>query len=380
MLKGCCDGVVLRGNPFFVYLWVQQPCNCQISSTVVAETKKIVYLCNDIIATAIDSNSTQQTNTIVMRRFFVFAMLILGMVACDKDRTHEQINVGVGGEIEAKVCVEIPESVTRAGGGSDKGVFENGILDENTTMRYILEIFNKDVASHPANRMTVFTNEMSADFDVRLAPDRNYIFVVWADVVKKETTAEEFSDNDNHYDTSDLHAVKVIETNWNAMDESRDAFTGTKTVENYNSTSVIKLTLRRPNAKLRVLTKDMSSATAPNTAAFTYTCPIYTAYNAVTGNVVKGDDAPNTTKTHNISYSNVYNETGNEYTLFSDYFFADDKVDETITFTLEVQDSNNTSIANISLNSGCKVKSTWLTTIAGNLLTSGNSSNQSAEF
>ena len=369
-------------TPIFVYLWVQQPCNCQISSIVVAETKKIVYLCNDIIATAIDNNSTQQTNTIVMRRFFVFAMLILGMVACDKDRTHEQINVGVGGEIEAKVCVEIPESVTRAGGGSDKGVFENGILNENTTMRYILEIFNKDVASHPANRMTVFTNEMSADFDVRLAPDRNYIFVVWADVVTKEPTETEFSDRDNHYDTRDLHAVKVIEAKWNAMDESRDAFTGTKTVENYNSTSVIKLTLRRPNAKLRVLTKDMSSATAPNTATFTYTCPIYTVYNAVTGNVIKVDNASAIdSKVHNITYSrNVYNEPGNEYTLFSDYFFADDKVDETITFTLEVKDSGNTSIANISLNSGCKVKSTWLTTIAGNLLTSGSSSNQSAEF
>ena len=317
-----------------------------------------------------------------MRRFFVFAMLILGMVACDKDRTHEHINVGVGGEIEAKVCVEIPESVTRTGGGSDKGVFENDILDENSTMRYILEIFNKDVASHPANRMTVFTNEMSADFDVRLAPDRNYIFVVWADVVKKETTAEEFSDNDNHYDTRDLHAVKVIETNWNAMDESRDAFTGTKTVENYNSTSVIKLTLRRPNAKLRVLTKDMSNNVAPATAKFTYNSPIYTTYNAVTGNVVKDDNAPKITrKVHNITYSrDVYNESGNEYTLFSDYFFADDKVDETITFTLEVKDSSNASIANISLNSGCKVKSTWLTTIAGNLLTSGSSSNQSAEF
>ena len=310
-------------------------------------------------------------------------MLILGMVACDKDRTHEQINVGVGGEIEAKVCVEIPKSATRtAEGGSDKGVFENGILDENTTMRYILEIFNKDVASHPANRMTVFTNEMSADFDVRLAPDRNYTFVVWADVVKKETTAEEFSDRDYHYNTQNLRAVTMIDTTWCAMDESRDAFTGTKTVENYNSTSVIKLTLRRPNAKLRVLTKDMSSATAPapHTATFTYTCPIYTVYNAVTGNVVKGDNAPNTTKTHNITYSNIYNESGNEYTLFSDYFFADDKVDETITFTLEVKDSNNTSIANISLNSGCKVKSTWLTTIAGNLLTSGSSSNQSVEF
>ena len=318
-----------------------------------------------------------------MRRFFVFAMLILGMVACDKDRTHEQINVGVGGEIEAKVCVEIPESVTRAGGGSDKGVFENGILNDTTTMRYILEIFNKDVASHPANRMTVFTNEMSADFDVRLAPDRNYIFVVWADVVTKEATETEFSDRDNHYDTSDLHAVKVIEAKWNAMDESRDAFTGTKTLENYNSTSVIKLTLRRPNAKLRVLTKDMSSNVAPATATFTYNSPIYTTYNAVTGNVVKGDNAPKIdSKVHNITYSrnNVYNEPGNEYTLFSDYFFADDKVDETITFTLEVMDSSNASIANISLNSGCKVKSTWLTTIAGNLLTSGSSSNQSAEF
>lgn len=315
-----------------------------------------------------------------MRRFFVFAMLILGMVACDKDRTHEQINVGVGGEIEAKVCVEIPESVTRAGGGSDKGVFENNILNDNTTMRYILEIINKDAAQHPKNRMVVFTNEMSADFDVRLAPDRNYIFVVWADVVTKEATETEFSDRDNHYDTSDLKAVKVIEAKWNAMDESRDAFTGTKTVENYNSTSVIKLTLRRPNAKLRVLTKDMSSNVAPAKATFTYDSPIHTAYNAVKGEVVQGDNAPKTQKVHNITYSNVYEESGNEYTLFSDYFFADDKVDETITFTLEVKDSSDASIANISLNSGCKVKSTWLTTIAGNLLTSGSSTNQSAEF
>jgi hypothetical protein len=100
----------------------------------------------------------------------------------------------------------------------------------------------------------------------------------------------------------------------------------------------------------------------------------------VKGEVVQGDNAPKTQKVHSITYSNVYKESGSEYTLFSDYFFADDKVDETITFTLEVKDSNNASIANISLNSGCKVKSTWLTTIAGNLLTSGSSTNQSAEF
>lgn len=229
--------------------------------------------------------------------------------------------------------------------------------------------------------MVVFTNEMSADFDVRLAPDRNYIFVVWADVVTKEATETEFSDIDNHYDTSNLKAVKVIEAKWNAMDESRDAFTGTKTIYNFNNASVIKLTLRRPNAKLRVLTKDMSSNVAPTKAKFTYSSPIYTTYNAVTGNVVKDDNAlVIVPKVHNITYSNVYKESGNEYTLFSDYFFADDKVDETITFTLEVKDSNNDSIANISLNSGCKVKSTWLTTIAGNLLTSGSSTNQSAEF
>jgi hypothetical protein len=239
-----------------------------------------------------------------MRRFFVFAMLILGMVACDKDRTHEQINVGVGGEIEAKVCVEIPESVTRAGGGSDKGVFENNILNDNTTMRYILEIINKDAAQQPKNRMVVFTNEMSADFDIRLAPDRNYIFVVWADVVTKQATEAEFSDRDNHYDTSDLKAVKVIEAKWNAMDESRDAFTGTKTIENFNNASVIKITLNRPNAKLRVLTKDMSNATAPHTATFRYTSPIHTAYNAVKGEVVQGDNAPKTQKVHNITYNN----------------------------------------------------------------------------
>jgi hypothetical protein len=97
----------------------------------------------------------------------------------------------------------------------------------------------------------------------------------------------------------------------------------------------------------------------------------------VKGEVVQGDNAPKTQKVHNITYnSNVYNETGSEYTLFSDYFFAIDEVK----FNLQVKDVNDAVLANISLSEGCKVKNSWLTTIAGNLLTSGSSTNQSAEF
>ena len=307
-------------------------------------------------------------------RFLALAALVLGLASCQTE--PEGLNVQVGDEVDATITVAVADVETRAGSNSAKGVFDNGVLDGDATMRYVMRIYDED-GKPTEKRYVDFSDEKSVTFPVRLAPKRAYTFVVWADVVLSN------EDVDNHYNTDNLENITIINTEehpWKAMDESRDAFTGTKTIYNFNNASVIKLTLRRPNAKLRVLTKDMSNATAPHTATFTYDSPIHTAYNAVKGEVVQGDNAPKTQKVHNITYSDVYNERGSEYTLFSDYFFADDKVDETITFTLEVMDSSNASIANISLNSGCKVKSTWLTTIAGNLLTSGSSSNQSAEF
>ena len=315
-----------------------------------------------------------------MKRFFALAALVLGLAACQTE--PEGLDVNVGGEQLVTVNVTVPEAETRAVElGSNKGVFNTTILDDdNTTMRYILQVYLKNddgTLTKSAERKVEWSDGKSANFEVRLVPGRNYQFVAWADVV-----VEGKKDVDNHYNTKELTAVTLIEptTKWRAMDESRDAFTATIPVDHYSGTSTIDLKLKRPFAKLRVVTTDIENLTnlgiAPATAKATYTSKHYASFNAVEGKVNGTEDERSEVVeyTYNIAMDdenkNIYGE-GNkakEFTIFADYFFAND---ETVQFTLDVKDSEGTPIKSNSFVTDINVKRNYLTTIKGNILTDG---------
>ena len=313
-------------------------------------------------------------------RFLALAALVLGLASCQTE--PEGLNVNVGGEVDATIAISIPETETRYGDGSNSalGVFDNGILgDDNVTMRYIMQVYYKGTESQ-AEPKVKYSDEKSVNFDVRLVPDRDYTFVVWADVVKKNDAGEWA---DWHYDTIndetnriDLANITVIdnEYEWVAMDESRDAFTVSEVVTDYNGAKTIELKLKRPFAKLRVITTDMEALNdlqiAPAYATVEYSTPYRAAFNAYTS---EASAAGNINKTHTYQIATYGdNEADKSMVLFTDYFFAENG--DAVSFVLNVYEdaARQNLIKSNNFNTDIAVNRNYLTTIQGNILTDGN--------
>ncbi|MBR2429831.1 MAG: hypothetical protein IKB15_07675, partial [Alistipes sp.] len=130
-------------------------------------------------------------------RFLALAALVLGLASCQTE--PEGLDVNVGGEQTVTVNVTVPEAETRAAGtDSAAGAFANGVLgteDDNTTMRYILQVYLKNGSEWVCSddRKVAYSDGKSVAFEVRLVPERDYQFVVWADVV-----TDGKNDTDNH--------------------------------------------------------------------------------------------------------------------------------------------------------------------------------------
>ena len=300
--------------------------------------------------------------------------LVVALAACQKEQ--EQMDVVVGGEVDMIVNVNAPSS-TRA--GSEKGIYESGILDSVATMRYILQVFyiDENNATHKTEPQIKYDDNSSVAFNVRLTPNRDYTFVVWADVV--DTKDDEGNYVDKHYITNDLTNITIINNTWGAMDETRDAFTATQLVKEFTSSSIINLHLNRPNAKLRVKTNDWDATAAkPAKARVTYTTKHRTAFNAYTGKPA-ADTLENKVHEYTINtIDNIYGESGAERTLFSDYFFASEQ-DDKVKFDMVLLDGEDNTIKTLNFNTEISVKPNHLTTIEGNLLSSGEGNNTITE-
>ena len=306
-------------------------------------------------------------------RFLALAALVLGLASCQTE--PEGLDVNVGGEVDTTITVSIPETETRAGGtNSALSVFENGILDaEDVTMRYIFQVFYKGEASK-ATPQVAYSDGKSVNFDVRLVPGRDYTFVVWADVVNNANPVNGDRINDDwHYNTSDLTNITINPTTWVAMDESRDAFTVSEKVTNYNGAKTIELKLKRPFAKLRVKTTDMKALNdlviTPKTATVAYAGELYSAFNAYASEVTGDKIEKEHTNFAIASYGD--NKANESMILFTDYLFAKSEA-EVVNFTLDVFDQNGESIKFNNFNTAIPAQRNYLTTISGNVLTDGN--------
>lgn len=288
--------------------------------------------------------------------------LVLGLVSCQND--PDEMNVSLGGEQEVMLTVSLPEA-TRA--DSADGALDNNVL-EDYDLRYILEVYYGE----KCNRFVQTSTSTSAVFPVRLAPGRTYTFVVWADFVTKGANAE--NDIDLFYETSaGLKAIQINEDKWAPMVEARDAYVGSKTVADFQTSSNLEMMLTRPFAKVRVVSTDIEQlrgvGIVPTTAQATYSQNMYRKFNAATG--VASDAA---TKTHTFAYTveNSYEaNTDNKLTIFSDYIFV--PAEGVAKFTLEVWDGETParSIKQNNFNTDIYVEENKVTTIVGDVLTTG---------
>ena len=290
-----------------------------------------------------------------MRKLLAIFILIATLVGCNKQQ--EGLDVVVGGPVPTPISVAIDD--TRAAGvDSAKSVFENGILGrDNVTMRYILQVY---IDNEPAIRCVQYGDTKSMEFSPLLVPNRNYKFVVWADVVTNGA-----QDIDNHYNTTNLEKITLL-GDWNAMDESRDAFTGFAEEDNFACDSPVTISLTRPFAKLRIVATDKANATLPVKGKVTYTTSHRVAFNAVEGKAAEASE----NKEHTYSIDTYSDDTDSNFTLFSDYFLAENDI-ISLKFTIYADEAMNTQIGKEYTINNIVVKRNSLTTIKGEILTGG---------
>ncbi len=292
------------------------------------------------------------------------AMVAFGFAACQTD--PQDLDVTTGGEQTTTISVVLPEDAITRAGGTDSA--SGGLTNtEDEIVRVILQVYDENgKASKERLVEYLHQGEFTANFDVRLVPGRDYTFVAWADQVEAEANV------DLYYNTENLEAVTMMPGTWNAMDESRDAYTATKLIENFNSSKNIELTLKRPFAKLRVVTTDMVALNnlgiEPTTATVAYTTKHYTTFNAKAGYAID----KNNSGVEHINYTIApYGENwteGADMTLYTDYFFAAAE-EEVVNFTFDVFDQNGELIKSNAFTTDIPVKRNHLTTIMGNVLT-----------
>ena len=303
-----------------------------------------------------------------MKKILLLATLVLGMVSCMKDQSLDANLVGDGNFV---LSVALPDDATRAAGtDSAKGAVDNGVLNEYN-VRYTLEVYDATGALAKEAQHTVTTGDKTkTSFELRLIPGRHYRFVVWADFVKNGV--------DPYYNVTDLRNVTLTGTH-NAMNESRDAYTAVfNTAEEddkevFSSASTIKMTLKRPFAKLRVVTNDINELYADlDKVTVAYTTPIYTGFNALNAEVT-GATESNVEKTVYFTDA-AYKYDGEptaegKQTLFADYIFGTET--GTVQFTLDVAD-DVAALPQVAFNTAIPVKRNYLTTIYGPVLTDFN--------
>ena len=307
-----------------------------------------------------------------MKRLLMLATLVLGVVSCMKD---QPVEAGLAGDGNVVLSVALPADATRAAGRSSAvGAIDNNIdLASTYDIRYILEVF--DASNTLAKRVENFEDTATeTTFELRLIPGRHYSFVVWADFVERDANGDVTME---HYDASDLRNIEVIGAQ-NAMDESRDAYTAVFNTadqgEVFSSASTISMTLRRPFAKLRVVTNDMKEiySTLDN-AKVVYTSKIYKMYDALT---TEPSEAVRVEKEYDFdattAYANEASVNGEKCptkTLFADYLLGTE--DGTVQFVMTITDDVETLPA-INFNTAIPVERNHLTTIYGPVLTDFN--------
>ena len=298
-----------------------------------------------------------------MKKLFALAALVLGLASCQTE--PEGFGVVTGGEVDTVVTVSLP-AATRS---SEQSGLENIDLENTYDLRYILEVYDA------ADNAFVIRHEQQCDdttvtFPVRLIPSRDYYFVVWADFVKGDEAC---------YNVESLKNVSIVKETWTAMNEARDAYTGVIKVEDYNGSKQIDdITLTRPFGKLRVVTTDMDALEDLNNSGLksvkvTYTTQVGTAFNALYPAVTAPESNKVFTYNYDFDWENdtngVYNESGNNFTLFADYIFVQGTA--TINFNMVVTYQDNKT-SEVTFNTDIPVVRNQLTTIIGSILTDAN--------
>ena len=331
---------------------------------------------------------------------------MLGLASCQND--FDGANVGVGGEVDFQLAVSAPEfGATRADNDGQNGHDSAfGAIDylsetdwDNVDLRYSLEVYDYDPATKTIgdivkDRMVkVLDKYEPVVFDLRLVPNRHYHFVVFADFV--DEGADDTPKVDVQATIGKHHIIGAtladITLNADAINnELTDAYFATAQFEIKNSAAK-DMILRRPYGKVRVIATDLHELNLnveATSVKVEYTAPNANKFNAVDG-TISGEGATTFTAIYNVA-DDVYSEYTEGYdaqtttalngtvrqshmTLSTDYILATDE-QAPIHFTVTVYDGEQI-IKETAFSTDIPVKRNYLTTVIGNVLTTGTEIN-----
>ena len=351
-------------------------------------------------------------------RFIALAALVLGLASCQND--FEAGNVVAGGEVGFQLSVSAPELAgTRAGEdgkADDQNAMDSafGAIDYlqgaaagdyrqdwgDVDIRYVLEVY--DVAKDYTNATPVKDRQVIIKdsyepviFDIRLVPNRQYHFVVFADFVAEGKAALSTDDQltvngIRHEIGKTLADIKVLNEAIN--DEAGDAYFATKDFTVVDATPH-DMVLKRPYGKLRVIATDLAELNLnlnPKSVTVAYESFNPNTFNAVTG-AISGEY---TTKEFSTEFvENVRDNMGSHFynagydaktytapngtvrnshiTLFTDYILGVDD-QKAVHFTMSVNDQNGATIKTTEFRTDIPIARNKLTTVIGNVLTTAS--------
>ncbi|MBQ6612444.1 MAG: hypothetical protein IIX19_01860, partial [Alistipes sp.] len=350
-------------------------------------------------------------------RFFALAALVLGLASCQQDFNEPTM---VGGEVDFQLAVAAPE-LTRAGfdlDEDDKYGYDSahGAIDylseadwaDKYDLRYSLEVYDKvddyTNATPVKDRQVIIVDRYEAvTFDLRLVPNRDYHFVVFADFVPQGADATANIDIQStlglrHNIGENLGQITIKEDTIN--DEIADAYFATKDIKITNSAAQ-DIVLRRPFGKVRVIATDLAELNLnvdPGKVKVAYEAYHPAAFNAVTGEVsgeytqesyeyVYGTNVGKASLADHLytqyyddkSKFGVKNANGVErhthMTLFTDYILAEKEGQTAYHFTMTVYDKSGAPIKETHFSTDIPVERNMLTTVIGNVLTTATEIN-----
>ena len=363
--------------------------------------------------------------TTMKARFFALAALVLGMVSCQQD-FNGLTPVPVGGEVDFQLAVAAPElGATRADDGDKQYGNDSafGAIDylsddanqyrtdwSDVNLRYTLEVYDVDglTATPVKDRQVIIVDKYEpVKFDLRLVPNRDYQFVVFADFVPQTFTDETVTDavqseaGLHHTIGSTLQSITIKNDAIN--DECTDAYFVSEKIKIENSAPK-SITLKRPYGKVRVIATDLAELNLnvdPALVEVKYTAIHPQTFNAVLGTI----GAEEQEKVYALS--SAYNEgvgkvsLANHFytadydaktttnakgdvrhthmTLFTDYILAVDNEQRPINFEMSVYEESGELIKTTEFSTMIPVQRNSLTTIIGNVLTTATEINISID-
>ena len=359
-------------------------------------------------------------------KFFAIAALVLGMASCQRDIAPE---ANFGGDVDFRLEVSAPDfGVTRADADSQAGHDSAfGAIDylsdaewAEVDLRYILEVYDKaddytNAAPIKDRQVIIVDKYEPVTFETRLAPQRDYHFVVFADFVAQGATnvpteAAQAEIGLRHTIGATLGDITIKKDAIN--DELADAYFATLDYNPSHNThnTAEPIVLRRPYGKVRVVATDLAELNLnvePRAVRVAYNAYHANAFNAVNGEI-SGEYVQ---EFYDYGYAELYKDvekgglsqhlytkgydaktadskTGvkrhTHMTLFTDYILAEN-TQNTINMVMSVYDvaveniEGAQPIKTTAFNTEIPVQRNYLTTIIGNVLTTATDINVSID-